>query len=522
MLWGRNACAIRLLTLCLLGYVGLLFGISQPSPDNVCNFTVLLRNFRPVISWKLRDPSIAPTHYTLWYTDLSNREMEIVEHCANITSLSCDVTHLWEDLSEMYEVQLVGSRGNATLVRCFSSIFPELDMHLEPPEFEIAGFTDHIRVTLAFPPARPEGPEGPGLWWWHFPLVIEERLEGVVKKHNLELNEDTKGNFTYVLDRLIPNTTYCVSVYFSPRTVHNIIRSPLKCTHLQPAQRSGSPEPAGTGALVAVVIIVVVSVSALVLLRRVGYICLRSVPPKVLKFQNLSAWVFPELPPLETVAVLEVININRKKKVWDYNYDDESDSDETVLQASAGGYTMHRLAVRPVCLVSGSSAPLEDYSSPSAQEDELSEPETQSPVAPEPRPWCSQCAGGASEGLQTPPTGPLFKEDSGSTESSADRNFFNVNLNSVSVRVLDDSDTEVPRVPSPAEETVDPEDPDETGTSLPVASAQGSQLPFPGHPGQGLWFEDAPSDRSDTSESDVDSDARVDANVNIGDGYLMR
>ncbi|XP_036983055.2 interferon alpha/beta receptor 2 isoform X2 [Artibeus jamaicensis] len=519
MLWGRNACAVRPLTLCLLGYISLMFGISQPSlelSDDACDFNMVLRNFRPIISWKLKDPSVAPTRYTLWHTNLSDRrEMEIIEHCTNITSPSCDVSHLWTDVSEIYELQLVGSRGNATLVRCFGSIFPELDMYLEPPEFEVAGFMDHIDVTLAFPPALPEGQ---GLWQ-HFPVVIEERLEGIVKKHKLKINEDTKGNFTYILDRLIPNTTYCVSVYFSPRNMHNVIRSPLKCTHLQPARRSGSPEPAGMGALIAVVMIVVVFVGALAMLRRVGYICLRSVPPKVLKFQNLSTWAFPELPPLEAMAVLEVININRKKKVWDYNYDDESDGDETVVQASAGGYTMHRLAVRPVCPVSGSSAPLEDYSSPDVQEDELSEPETLSLMAPpEPRPWCSQCAGGASKGQRTPPAGPEFEEDSVSVESSADRNFFNVDLNSVFVRVLEDSDTEVPRVPSPAEETVDPEDPNETGTSLPVASAQGSQLPVPSHPGEGQWLEDAPSDGSDTSESDVD----VNADVNIGDGYLMR
>ncbi|KAM5332551.1 interferon alpha/beta receptor 2 [Glossophaga mutica] len=523
MLWGRHACALRPLTLGLLGCVCLMFGTSQPIPElssDACDFTMAFRNFRPVISWRLRNSSIAPTHYTLWYTSMSDRkDREIVEHCANITSPSCDVTNLWMDVSEMYDFWLVGSRGNATLVHCFVSIFPELDMHLEPPEFEIAGFTDRIRVTLKLPPALPKGPSGQGLWR-HFSLVIEEQLEGIAKKHKLKINEDTRGNFTYILDKLIPNTTYCVSVYFNPRDMHSVIRSPLKCTHLPPARESGSLESARVGAFLTVALLVAVSVSSLVMLRRVGYICLQSVPPKVLNFRNLPAWAFPELPPLEAVAVLEVIHVNRKKKVWNYNYDDESDSDETVLQASAGGYTMHGLAVRPVCLVSGSEAPLEDYSHPDSQEDELSEPETktQPRVALEPRPRCSECASGASKGRRTPPVGPLFKEDSSSAESSAGRNFFNVNLNSVFVRVLDDSDTEVPPAPSLAEETVDPEDPDKTGTSLPVAGAQGTQQPLPSHPGQDLWLEDDTSDRSDTSESDVD----VNTDVNIGDGYLMR
>ncbi|XP_045708430.1 interferon alpha/beta receptor 2 isoform X2 [Phyllostomus hastatus] len=285
MLWGHDACAGRPLALCLLGSICLMSGAPQPLPelsDGPCDINMVLRNFRPVISWKLRSVSIAPTHYTLWYANMSDRkDMEVVEHCANITSLSCDVTDLWADVSEMYELQLVGSRGNATAVQCFRNIFPELDMRLEPPEFEVAGFTDHIRVTLLLPETLPKGPQDQELWS-HFPLIIEEQLEGIAKKHKLKINEDTKGNFTYILDKLIPNTTYCVSVYFNPRNVENVIRSPQKCTHLPPARQSVSPESAIIGAFMSVAFVVAVAVSALMTLRRVGYICLRSVPPKVL------------------------------------------------------------------------------------------------------------------------------------------------------------------------------------------------------------------------------------------------
>ncbi|KAF6119072.1 interferon alpha and beta receptor subunit 2 [Phyllostomus discolor] len=283
MLWGHDACAGRPLALCLLGGICLMSGMPQPLPelsDGPCDINITLRNFRPVISWKLRNAPIAPTHYTLWYTNM-RKDMEVVEHCANITRPSCDVTNLWMDVSETYELQLVGSRGNATVVQCFRSVFPELDMLLEPPEFEVAGFTDHIRVTLVLPETLPKGPQDQELWS-HFSLIIEEQLEGIAKKHKLKINEDTKGNFTYVLDKLIPNTTYCVSVYFNPRNVESVVRSPLKCTHLPPARQPGSPESAVIGAFTSVAFIVAVAVSSLMALRRVGYICLRSVPPKVL------------------------------------------------------------------------------------------------------------------------------------------------------------------------------------------------------------------------------------------------
>ncbi|XP_054433885.1 interferon alpha/beta receptor 2 isoform X2 [Pteronotus mesoamericanus] len=440
--------------------------------------------------------------------------MEVVQHCANITRPSCDVTHVWAEMSEMYHLRLVGSRGNATLVNCSGSIFPDTDITMEPPRFEIAGFKDHINVMLELPQALPKILTAGGS---HLLLLIEEQSEGIVKRHDLQINEATNGNFTYVLDKLMPNTSYCVSVYFDSRNL-GINRSPWKCTRLPPARDSESSEPARIGALITVLLVAVVSVSTVGLLKRVGYICLRNVSPKVLNFCNQPAYVVPELPPLEAVATLEVIHVHRKKKVWDYNYDDDSDSDnETAARASAGGYTLHGLAIRPPHPASGGSACPEDDGDPDAWEDEPSEPEVEARplTAPEPRSWCADCASGASEGWGAPPARPPFSDDSSCAESPADKVLFNVDLTSVFVRVLDDSNTEVPLVPSLPEDTIDLGDPDEMGTGLPVASGQGAQPAFPSSSGQGPWFEESPSDRSDTSESVVD-------NGNIGDGYLMR
>lgn len=262
-------------------------------------------------------------------------------------------------------------------------------------------------------------------------------------------------------------------------------------------------------------------VSTTVTLKRIGYICLRPKFPKVL-FNNLSAWVFPKLPPLEAVARLEVVTINRKKKVWDYNYDDESDSDnEAVPQASAGGYTTHGLTGKLLCPASTSSATLEDCNDSDAEDAQLPEPEaesepeneSQSLVAPEPGPWPSGYTGGAHDRRETQLMDPFSEEDSSSVGSSRDRIFFNVDLNSVCVRVLDDNDSEAPPLFSLPEETVGGlEDPDKTETGLLVASGEGTQPSFPGPPVDCLWPEDASSDKSDTSESDVD----------IRDGYIMR
>ena len=233
-------------------------------------------------------------------------------------------------------------------------------------------------------------------------------------------------------------------------------------------------------------------------------------------FHKLSVWVFPELPPLEKVATVEVIHINRKKKVWNYNYDDESDvENEAAPCINSGGYTKHGLTGR-LCPASTTAASLEDCGDPGAEGPYLPEPkgDTETPMAPGPGPWQSK---GTSGGYQTRGAlqqDPTSEEDSDSTERSEGRIVFNVNLNSVCVRALgDDKDSEVTLMSlSRPEETVMLEDLNETESSLLVASEEGTQLPFTDPSMECLRPQDAPSDQSDTSESDVD----------MGDGYIVR
>ncbi|KAM8815957.1 interferon alpha/beta receptor 2 isoform 2-T3 [Rhynchonycteris naso] len=546
MLLDHSACVISLLNLYLMAYVGPMFGSLQALPDDACIFSITLRNFWPVLSWELRNHSIVPTHYTLWYTYMSRSEdMKIAEDCANITRSFCNLTSIWETMSDMYILRVVGVQGNTTQVDCMGSVFPDTQMSLEPPKFDIVDVKDHINVTLKFPPTMPKMPSGEEIWLY-LSLLIEVESEGVVKKHTLKINEDTSGNFTYVIKELIPNTNYCVSVYFEPRDMETIKRSPWKCTRLPPIQEPGhnsgtarrkrqmgqgvgeglgasvpspeSSESARIGGLITLFLIVAVSISTIATLKRIGYICLRPKFPKVL-FNNLSAWVFPELPPLEAVAVLEVIAINRKKKVWNYTYDESDSDNEVVPRPSAGGYTMHGLCLcNPQALASNLSDTSGDCSDPDTQEAMLSEAEAEpendshSLVAPGPGPWQSEYTSGAHNQKATQLAVPFSREDSSSTGGSGDRVFFNVNLNSVFVRVLDDDDnSEAPPVFSLPEEIVGPEDPDATETGLLVASG-GTQPPFSGPSVECLWPEDALSDKSDTSESDVDT----------RDGYIMR
>ncbi|XP_024614120.1 interferon alpha/beta receptor 2 isoform X2 [Neophocaena asiaeorientalis asiaeorientalis] len=520
MVLSQNVSAVGPLNLYPMVHISLMFGISYVLPDfsnESCTLKMTLRNLQSILSWELKNHSIVPTHYTLWYTIMSKQEdMKIVGDCTNITRSFCDLTDVWVNMTETYIPKVVGFRGNAALVSCMGSFFLTMDtLPLDPPEFEIVGFTDHISVNVNFQSVASKIPNEEGLQFYL--ALIEEQSGGTVKKHKPQINGNVTENFIYVIDKLIPKTNYCVSVYFEPKHPRKIKRSPLKCTLFQPGWKSESSESATIGGIITLFLVAAVVISTVAMLKRIGYICLRNNFPKVLNFYKLSVWVFPELPPLEKVATVEVIHINRKKKVWNYNYDDESDSDnEAAPRKSAGGYTTHGLTGR-LWPASVSSVTLEDCSDPAAEERDLPEPEADAEalMAPGPSPWQSECTSRGYQGRGNLLQDPFSEEDSSPTEGSGDRIVFNVDLNSVCVRALEDNDdSEVtPMLPSGPEETVVLEDPDETESNLLlVASGGGAQLPSPGPSAEYPWPEDSPSDKSDTSESDVD----------MGDGYVMR
>lgn len=102
-------------------------------------------------------------------------------------------------------------------------------------------------------------------------------------------------------------------------------------------------------------------------------------------------------------------------------------------------------------------------------------------------------------------------EDSGSVDGPGDNVIFNVNLNSVFLRVLHDEDAS--ETISLTEDTILlDEGPHRTESDLRIAGGDRTQLPDPSLSSQDLWAEDGSSEKSDTSDSDVDA----------GDGYIMR
>lgn len=122
-------------------------------PDEPCTIKLTIRHFRLISSWELKNKPSSTVNYTLWYTVMSKDEnLTKVENCSDITESSCDVTDEWPEGKENYYIAIViVHRGDSTVCRCSDYISPEYAL-LEPPEFEIVGFTDHINVTMEFPP----------------------------------------------------------------------------------------------------------------------------------------------------------------------------------------------------------------------------------------------------------------------------------------------------------------------------------------------------------------------------------
>uniref|UniRef100_A0A8D2DY27 Interferon alpha/beta receptor 2 n=1 Tax=Sciurus vulgaris TaxID=55149 RepID=A0A8D2DY27_SCIVU len=156
-------------------------------------------------------------------------DMKIIESCTNITTPFCDVTDVWEEVFETYIVRVERFRGKAALVSC--QLHLATNISYEPPEFEVVGFTNHINVIVKFPPTAPKiyGEEIQR----HLSLVIKEQSGEIVKMHKPKIDGNITGNFNYVIDNLIPNTNYCVSVYFEPSGLGTRIQPSSKCTFLR-------------------------------------------------------------------------------------------------------------------------------------------------------------------------------------------------------------------------------------------------------------------------------------------------
>lgn len=220
---------------------------------------------------------------------------------------------------------------------------------------------------------------------------------------------------------------------------------------------------------------------------------------------------------------MEIIPTNKKKKLWNYDYGDESDSnDEEVPKASATGYTMHGLMGK---LLQQASDPPANPGEPQLEEDSGAEecdesdtgagtePElpTEAEVGPGLRP--SEAPRDPYERRQSVRKDSFPGEDNSCMVGTEDKSIFNVDLNSVFLRVLHDDAEDTSELLSLTEDTVLlDEGPHRSESGLLMAAEDRMQLPHPSLSSQDLWMEDGSSERTDTSDSDAD----------IGDGYILR
>lgn len=58
-------------------------------------------------------------------------------------------------------------------------------------------------------------------------------------QHKPGIPKNISGNISYVIEKLIPKSNYCVSVYFEHKLGTSVVKPPPKCTLLPPDQEPG-------------------------------------------------------------------------------------------------------------------------------------------------------------------------------------------------------------------------------------------------------------------------------------------
>lgn len=222
------------------------------------------------------------------------------------------------------------------------------------------------------------------------------------------------------------------------------------------------------------------------------------------------------------MSKLEIIPSNKKKRLWNYDYGDESDSDDEVPKARATGYTMHGLMVR---LVPQASDSPDQPPEPQLEEDSGTEGSYEAGVGAGAEPELpteaevglglgpSEGWSGPSESTESVPQDSFSEDERSCTDGPEDKVTFNVNLNSVFLRAVYDDSEDASELLSLTEDTIILDEVlPRTESGLVTAVADRTQPLQPSLSSQDLWTEDRSSERTDTSDSDAD----------IGDGYIMR
>ncbi|KAJ1113205.1 hypothetical protein NDU88_001460 [Pleurodeles waltl] len=289
-------------------------------------------NFQHILTWSPGNPSCTPSFYRVKYTNINgNRKWHFPEHCANTSFLSCDLTSELTDINGSYLVQvqcLQALRNNSQ--EATAQFEPLAQTVLGPPAVHISACKSCINITLQSPvsylKSKDKSKRRSLIDVYHsLSYIITLQGHGLLKEIKRETHAE---NFTTVVDNLLPNANYCISVVTSATSNLSPLRksSALKCIVTDFSSST-------TGTTVhALIFGVIFSTGVLLLFAGLflsGFLCLGNTPlPKVLiKISRAENLFFEFLP--EPVCPVEIQLVAKKKKVVECSSDeDESDGED--------------------------------------------------------------------------------------------------------------------------------------------------------------------------------------------------
>ncbi|XP_044526145.1 interferon alpha/beta receptor 2 [Gracilinanus agilis] len=479
-------------------------------PVQSCNLTMTSHNFQHTLSWKSNSSATTPIYYTVWYKLWSPlEEWKAIEYCTNITTLSCEITDMYE-IKENYLVNVTGFSGKEKLVECLLSFFPITETILDPPEISVFDFKDAINVTVRHPKSLSK-----------IRKIEKELFSSVVIKVEsndtliqvLKAEMADKENVTVTTDSLIPNSNYCISAHWNFLPSYQI-RSSSQCIIFSPRQESEKSTIIPVIFVICFIIILIIT-TFMATLKNTGYICRKPIPsPKALDFPRVIPG--PLQLHYEKITVAEIIYKTKKKEMLSESDDksdieDKSDSDCESSQRIGNGYTMNCLASRS----------LSQDSTFTWKEGNPTDSDPKEPECPKMDPPLANTDSATSNQLKPGPhekgvsrLWSFISEGSAFSSESEDCSNFNVNLNTVFVGDPGDdnaSEEDDAQILLPLQEDkiklVDSD-----GSELLTQTACG-KIPLLHVPSkEQLWSENSSSDESVTSESDE----------NLKGGYLRR
>uniref|UniRef100_R4GB82 Interferon alpha/beta receptor 2 n=1 Tax=Anolis carolinensis TaxID=28377 RepID=R4GB82_ANOCA len=305
------------------------------------------------------EPSVCPSmpERSDWF-----KNHRIVPECSNITRPFCNLTKEFTDLWTTYLI-LVEQVTKNGVTRSLIEFSPYSNSCLGQPQFNVSSCPNCVNVSVKL--------SSPLLLKVYRDISYTIKVSTAGFPDKRDDNTTKQESFSVVMGNLLPNRNYCITVDVFTNLNTQCSPSSPKCIITGSKNKSIKQSdhiiiPVSLGIFVSLIVIVI-----LLVLYKIGLICLRTDWPNILDFIPKFAYsTFDSVPEeVHSVKVTE----KTKKKVW--RCDDNGDGDDYSDDSGSDVENNHLYTVRKQ-LKNGSTVDIVEQLSldSSSPENDVSEP----------------------------------------------------------------------------------------------------------------------------------------------------